>query len=880
MKLKNYQKEVLSDLERFVTHVNDCSSIAQAYSDYWAEKGIIIDRLGKNQYLQPYTDTIKGVPNVTIKVPTAGGKTFIACNALKYLFAGFPSGRPKVVAWFVPSDSILKQTLRNLRSGDHPYRQCINSLFGNRVHVVDKEDALRGYGISPIEIREQLTIFVLSVQSFATSAADKRRVYRENENLAEYSKFYNSLTKIVEGADGSSLIQILSFLNPTVIVDESHNFKADLRKDALTAINPRFIFNLTATPRENSNIISFVDAIKLKMANMVKLPVIVYNHSSTDEVIRASLKLQKSLEERAIKAKSDGGEYIRPIVLFQAQAKTEEDSVTFLKIKKSLIDGGIPEDQVKIKTAVLDELKNVDLMREDCPVRFIITVNALKEGWDCPFAYILASVANRSSSVDVEQILGRVLRLPYASHKSDPLLNLSYVFTSSADFRETINNVVASLNNAGFSRKDCRVKEDPEKMLESESSAIFENLLFSENSASENENGSENANDVPTVAPEVVKEALDSASNDTATQEIERVAIEQSADYDKQLTASEDNPSGVSTEIAHIMPENSFRDYFAEDAISVKIPRFMVKMNVENLFEGKVQLIPLDKAMLTRDFDITKQNTEIIFKRTTTDAVSVDLALINREEYGLQRSSLDSSFKNALKEEFKSMPTENKVNNIARTITRLMHYEELPDRQVEEYIKSALKGLDSEIIDDILTFDVEYARIVKEKIEKLLLQHRKNVFSKWLDSGYISCLPDYSFPLTNSVKKAVLGIPKSLYQDEGDMNGFEERVITAIAELENVLYWHRNPDRGVGFGINGFINHYPDFIVRFKSGKIAMIETKGDDRDNSDSKNKVELGEYWKNKAGSDYRYYMVFDTVKMDGAYTLNELLDRIAVL
>ena len=880
MELKNYQKEVLTDLESFIEHTNTSSSLSQAYSAYWADKGINIDALVGNKYLQPYADVIKGVPNVTIKVPTAGGKTFIACNALKYLFAGFPEKRPKVVAWFVPSDPILKQTLRNLRDPNHPYRQRINSLFGNRVHIVDKEDALRGHGIGPSEISERLTIFVLSVQSFATNETDKRRVYKENEFLAEYTKLYNSLTKKVEGADETSLIQILSFLNPTVIVDESHNFKADLRVDALTAINPRFIFNLTATPRHDSNIISFVDAIKLKKANMVKLPVIVYNHTSTNEVIMASLKLQKSLEARAIKAEAAGGAYIRPIVLFQAQPKTEEDSITFEKIKKSLVDGGIPEDQVKIKTAKLDELEDIDLMSKTCPVRYIITVNALKEGWDCPFAYILASVANRSSSVDVEQILGRVLRLPYTNRNTDALLNLSYVFTSSANFRETIENVVDSLNKAGFSRKDCRIKEEVAPEEKQDDAATLAGLLFSPDEPEDTIGEEENTEETPAVAPDAVKEALESDEDDATTAEIEKAALDQSDDYDKQIENTKDNPAIVPPEIADIMAQNSFRDYLANDALAVKIPRFMVKVDATQLFEAGESLVPLDKKMLTKDFDISKQNTEITFERTSSEAVSVDLAKVGKEEYGVQRNALDASFKKALKEEFKSMPTENKINNIARNITRLMSYDELPDRQVEEYIKSALKGLDNEKIDDILSFDIEYAKLVKAKIDGLLLQHRKNVFSKWLDSGRIICQPDYSFPASNSVKKVCPGIAKSLYLDEGDMNDFEERVITSIAELENVHYWHRNPERGLGFGINGFINHYPDFIVKFKSGKMAMIETKGDDRDNTDSKNKVELGSYWMNKAGEQYRYYMVFDKVKMDGAYTVAELIERISAL
>ena len=123
----------------------------------------------------------------------------------------------------------------------------------------------------------------------------------------------------------------------------------------------------------------------------------------------------------------------------------------------------------------------------------------------------------------------------------------------------------------------------------------------------------------------------------------------------------------------------------------------------------------------------------------------------------------------------------------------------------------------------------------------------------------------------------MIGIDKGLYKEEEKVNDFETSVISAISNDDNVNFWHRNQERGKGFFINGFINHYPDFIVKLRSGHILLIETKGDDRDNSDSAMKLELGTTWANKAGDMYRYYMVFDKKAMDGAITVKELLAKI---
>lgn len=192
---------------------------------------------------------------------------------------------------------------------------------------------------------------------------------------------------------------------------------------------------------------------------MVKLPVIVYNRKTQSDVFADAIGLRHKLEVQAIKDQQTTGRYIRPIVLLQAQPKNSADSTTYQKIKDTLVEAGIPASHIAIKTADKDELKGVDLKSPDCPIRYIITVNALKEGWDCPFAYILATVANRTSSVDVEQILGRVLRLPDTKKNPSNVLNLSYVITCSANFYQTLDKVVAGLNSAGFSSKDYRAKD-------------------------------------------------------------------------------------------------------------------------------------------------------------------------------------------------------------------------------------------------------------------------------------------------------------------------------------------------------------------------------------------------------------------------------------
>lgn len=885
MELKTYQQEVISDLSQFIEQLNESEKLNLAYETFWAQKGISLIQ-NDDSYLRPYDNSVRGVPRVTVKVPTAGGKTFIACNALRTIFESMPDEKPKVVAWFVPSDTILKQTYKNLNDPNHPYRQKIDSHFGGSVCVVDKESALFGQGITPIEVKEQLTIFVLSVQSFAANNKDGRRVYRENENLVEHVQTYQYAEKIIDKADETALIQVIAQLNPVVIIDESHNFEADLRMDMLNDINPAFILDLTATPRKKSNIISFVDAIKLKKAHMVKLPVIVYNHRDANEVLASAINLQKSLEEKAKMQEQKGGKYIRPIVLFQAQPKTDDDNITFDKIKAQLIDIGIPEEQIKIKTALKDEIKNLDLMSRYCEVRFIITVNALKEGWDCPFAYILASLANKSSRVDVEQILGRILRQPYAKKHEEEFLNLSYVFTASQNFRDTLENIIKSLNRAGFSAKDYRVQES-QIITEQTSSntngpslttggSLFGNDSFENEISNDKGQLSVAENEDVEIDVQITKTAINTPDSQQQTNAILKIAKDGSDNYNKQVEESINNDD-MPSDIADKTKSYPMKDAFKIEAEKILLPTFLKKVNINSLFEDKESYIPLTSSMLAEDFNLEREDCNIDYTRTSTEAMLVDLEQRRTDEYTPQYKNIKPSQLEEFQKYFQILPPDSKRNQLATKIARMVKFDEIAEPQIIAYIKKTFDGLDSDTLIDLSMYETSTAKAVKDKISGLLTAFKQRKFDELLDTDQIRCNNSYYLPQRITLVKTSIGLSKHLYVEEGDMNDFERRVINEIANVENVLFWHRNLERGKGFYINGFINHYPDFIIRMKNGMTIIVETKGDDRDNSDSIRKLALGKTWANKAGNNYRYFMVFDKVNLPNAVTVAELINRL---
>lgn len=900
MELKIYQQSVLDDLDLYIEELDKQPTIKAAFRTYWANKGISVDSI-ESEYLRPYNDEITGVPNITIKVPTAGGKTYIACRALKHIFQTYSNDKPKVVVWFVPSDPILKQTYNNLRNPNHPYRRALDVDFGNKVNVVDKESALVGQNIHPTQLKENLTIFVLSVQSFASNNKDGRKARRENENLAEHVSSYTYSDKMLTNADETSLLQVIAQLNPVMVIDESHNFESsELRIDLKKEINPSFIFNLTATPKENSNIISFVDAMQLKVENMVKLPIIVYNHKTTTDVIANAITLQHSLECKAKQHQKQGGKYIRPIVLFQAQPKLSDDNITFDKIKEKLIEGGIPEEQVKIKTANKDEIKNIDLMSDSCEVRYIITVNALKEGWDCPFAYILASLANKSSKIDVEQILGRVLRLPYTQKQPEELLNLSYVFTCSADFQDTLSRIVESLNNAGFSKRDFRVANDSQESSTENIAGNKEPDLFSlpsftnpsisetTNTQSEPETATEESieSNISEIQTEAIRQSVENGTDvdNEALQMLESSAIQQSNEYNEAIEQNDgevNNPIAAATSMSNLY---KIKPVFEDAAKGIKLPVFVQKTENFGLFGAESKYSRIEKSDLLEGIDLNLEDHKIDFTRSTAEVEQIDLVsdYADGTDSVPVHKQLNMKQLEYLKQYLLSISPEGKKKNLAGAIVNKLNIQEVSDNMLTQYVYDCIKNMDNDAIDDLITFQLQTIDTFKTKLNTILDNYRYKTFKNWLDLGKIRITDEvvYTMPKQITLLNKMIGVGKGLYKEEEKVNGFEASVISAISNDDNVYFWHRNQERGKGFFINGFINHYPDFIVILKSGHILLIETKGDDRDNSNSAMKLELGTTWANKAGNQYRYYMVFDKKAMDGAITVKELLAKIEQL
>ena len=868
MELKKYQRLIIDDLQNFLRLLNEEKNISLAYEKHWESKGLPVTSYDFNG-MPPYKYTIPQCPHVCIKVPTGGGKTFLACNALKPIFQKYHKGLQKAVVWLVPSTSILEQTLRNLKDPSHPYRQKLNDLFSHRVEVYDKKGLLDAQGFSATTVLENVSIMVLSYASLRITNKEERKSYQDNSN---YAPFFNadadkSLLLQKPGVDEMSLINVIRLLNPVCIIDESHNAESNLSVDMLQDLNPSFVLDLTATPKDNSNIISVADSMALKKENMVKLPVVVYNQNRTEDVIDSAITLQKNLERIAIESEAEGGSYIRPIVLFQAQSRGNEDNITYQKLKEKLIKVyGLNEKHIAIKTATINELKQEDLGSKQCEIRYIITVNALKEGWDCPFAYILATIANRSTPVEVEQILGRILRLPYASKQSDRMLNMSYVFTSSPDFQRTLDSVVEALNKQGFSKLNSRdtvvANIEYEEMVSP--NMVTEQIdMFVDNK--EPEKALDELISDSYVPNEIQKQTFTQLIQDKAG-----AAYDRFEDYVQEIGDTELSTTPLTNDM---MKPITIREKYQELAKTIVLQQFM-RLNEHLSHLQPYQYLLVDRGWLLNNFKLSQNATKINFDAISVNIREVDLIAESNKEYLPQAVKINAKTRDAIMRHINSLSNELQLQSLAHLVIDAMgKMPPISQPDLQKYTQRVIEDLEPEKLAELKQSPELYAEKLRKKVQEFMNNHAEEEFEKRLGTGKIVLKDSYTFPEKITLIRSTPSGNYGLYTKEEAVNTLENKLKGALEEMDNIVFWHRNISRR-GFEINGNINHYPDFIVYTKSKKILLIETKGEHL-NADKK--IKLGNFYTKYSNQDIHYYMLFENNVPNGAYDFDTIVSFI---
>ncbi len=439
---------------------------------------------------QPHSSRFDGagraIPNVCLKLPTGGGKTLLAAASVARVFGSWLARHTGLVLWVVPNEAIYRQTLRALSDRDHPYRQILNVAGAGRVKILEKQSPL-----SRLDVDSHLCVMLLMLPAAARQNKETLRFFRDRGNVLGFLPreddidahwallqqvpnldAYGSPWQSAEEARAqkgsivkSSLGNVMRLLRPMVVMDESQKGYTENALRTLDGFNPSFLLELSATPRvasakgSGSNILVDVRGTDLDEAEMIKLPIHVDVQRWRDwqSCLGAALNRLDTLQREAEALRADTARYIRPILLVQVE-RTGADlrDAGFIHAedaKAHLLQLGLSERQIAIKTSDKDELKqpeNIDLLSPHCEVRAIITKQALQEGWDCPFAYVLCALAAGRSPAAMTQLVGRILRLPQVAKTGRPMLDACYVLCHDANTAQVVHGIKQSLENEGM----------------------------------------------------------------------------------------------------------------------------------------------------------------------------------------------------------------------------------------------------------------------------------------------------------------------------------------------------------------------------------------------------------------------------------------------
>ncbi|QGM47556.1 DEAD/DEAH box helicase [Methylocystis heyeri] len=432
------------------------------------------------------------VPNAVLKVPTGGGKTWLAVSALSRIMGRYLDRNTGFVLWIVPNEAIYTQTLKALKDRQHPYRQALDRAAAGRVRIMEKTDRLDAR-----DVETNLCVMLLMLQSANRETQDSLKMFQDRgdvhgffppEGEQQAHKAAIDLTPNLSAYVGlfpmvkDSLGNALRVIRPVVVLDEGHRAVSDLAFGTLYGFNPCFVLELTATPQDvqprggrspregrYANLLVEVTGRELDREGMIKMPLNLDPRQGADwkATLNAALARLDALDMQARRLQADTGRYIRPIMLIQVERtgadQRESGHIHADDVRDWLLTAGFDAAEIAIKTAQQNDLnapENQDLLAPTNRVRAIITKQALQEGWDCPFAYVLCSLAASSNLKAMTQLVGRILRQPGALKTEIEALDECHVITHHADTASVVAAIKGGLEQDGLGDLVLRVTQE------------------------------------------------------------------------------------------------------------------------------------------------------------------------------------------------------------------------------------------------------------------------------------------------------------------------------------------------------------------------------------------------------------------------------------
>ena len=870
LQLKSYQQEALDALSCFLAGARGCDTQARMQDAFDVARRQAMGENAPTTWYRPFTADKPEIPVACIRIPTGGGKTLMAAHAIDIAARDYVGTRAPIALWLVPSNTIRAQTLDALKTPGHPYRQALLDHWpDDALMVLDITDCRQ---IRAHDIGRRTIVVVGTVQTLRVENTAAREVYAYHEDFAPHfagapdAPFFERvgerdleaqpyLSRGDLGRIKASFANLLAWHRPVVIMDEAHNAQSKLSLAVLERIRPACVVEWTATPLAEQNVLYAVSAQELKAADMIKLPIVLAPHPNWQEAVRDAVLTREKLAAEAA-AEPD---YLRPIVLFQAEPKGGEATVEVLKAH--LVEHlHVEERRIAIATGNQRELDGVDLFRRDCPIDFIITVEALKEGWDCPFAYVFCTVQNIRSAKDMEQLLGRVLRMPYAKRRASETLNRAYAHVRGPHTAQVADQLADRLISMGFERIEAAQAVQP----------VLDDDLFATRppEPAKVETGFEATPEVAralhAAAPAQVRvePVGDGTARVTVTGMVDAATIDAivAAAPKREREAVEAQMQRHEARVLAAAAPSERGEAFAT------VPQLMLPVQGELcLYEPELLAELADYSLAGLPSDLPG------FKRAEalpSFLIDIERGKINlREETPQGELGLDDGDSYAARPE-----------DVVRELDRRLYNAAILQADKIAWLGQVLDGLQREGFEPVylLRHFNDLVEAVARRLRELLGRQRDKAFQQSLlpgeDSARLDGITGFHFdPRRYPARWLYAGryrFNKHYYPLPGELKPELDAEETACAieldSLPQVRRWVRNLERqpDAAFWLpTSSDRFYPDFVAELTDGRLFVVEYKGSDRiSNDDSREKDTIGKVWAAASGGRCIFLMATD--------------------
>lgn len=892
--LKNYQQRAIDTLELFLDRCKKGEDVEEAYRETL-----------KDQSMPPlaYRDYgFNHVPYVCFRIPTGGGKTILGSYAVDVAARSYLDSDYPITLWLVPTNTIRLQTVEALKTSDHPYRMKLDESFKHQVLVLDIDEVTQ---IRPQDIGSKAIVIVSTLANLRVNDTSGRKVYAYHENFEpHFAKIPNNhpslrnLEKVSEadiqenglnqkeiGNIKYSFANLLNIYRPLVIVDEAHNARTSLTFDTLKRVNPSAVIEFTATPNTSqtngSNLLFHVSASELKAEEMIKLPIMLTEHQNWQDSIQDAVITRNKLE---IDAQKDE-DYIRPIALFQAEAKNGEVTVDVLK--DHLINTmNIDESKIAIATGTQRELDGLNLFDPKCTIEYIITIEALKEGWDCSFAYVFCSVKQVSSSKDAEQLLGRVLRMPYAKRRVIEDLNRAYAHLATSKFSRAAQDLTDKLISMGFEEMEIaaflREKPPTEGQLDLWGGSL--------EIPPQQQNKPAVVVELPSM-PDISHLSEEEKSQITMTQDGDKAVVRVSGSVTESIQNTLVSSASKKAHKEDIERDIRIHNQSIESAKapSEKGEKFGSLPQLCLHIQGEMELVEPEIFLHTDNWNLLDYPAELSNFRVQESTHSFAIDMDGKEiSYKIADEKETISFNEGL--------FEIREQDLIRWLDKELRQPDIPQGQLIKFVTTLINQLlqqPNTTLTGLVRNKFPLSRAIRDLINIYRKRAQKSGYQQSLFSNESEvCLSDYfqydfspsHYPsrppyYAGRYKFQKHYFPVNLIEDL-KAQGEEYECAKVIDSLPQVKYWVRNlvkRDQASFWLPLAHSKFYPDFVCELTDGRMLVVEYKGEAYvSNDDSAEKRTIGQLWADQSNGKCLFIMAVEQDK-DGRDVRQQILTMV---